>query len=64
MLRSIKDLNISRELGDRTGEYGALGNLGNVFDSLGQYDKAIKFHTKTLNISRELGDRTGECAIP
>ena len=40
----------------------AYGNLGGVFGSLGQYDKAVEFHTKHLNISRELGDRvTGEC---
>ena len=33
----------------------AFGNLGNAFDSLGQYDKAIEFHTKQFNIARELG---------
>ena len=31
-----------------------------MFGSLGQYDKAIEFHTEQLNISRELGGRAGE----
>merc|ERR1740133_406848 len=49
----------NRELGDRV-EGGAYGNLGNAFHGLGQYSKAVEFHTKHLNISRELGDRDGE----
>merc|ERR1712195_212844 len=31
--------------GDRTGEGGAYGGLGNAFFKLGQYDKATEFHT-------------------
>ena len=38
----------------------ASGNLGAAFCKLGQYEKAIEFHTKSLNVSHELGDRTGE----
>merc|ERR1740133_514822 len=49
----------NRELGDRV-EGGAYGNLGNAFHGLGQYSRAIEFHTKHLNISRELGDRAGQ----
>ena len=38
---------ISRELGDRAGESTVLGSLGATFHSLGQFDKAIEFHTKS-----------------
>ena len=38
----------------------AYGNLGNAFYRLGQYSKALEFHTKHLSISRELEDRAGE----
>ena len=34
--------------------------MGNVFDSLGQDDKALEFFTKALNISRELGNTAEE----
>ena len=55
-----KDFNMSRELGNRTGEGRSYCNLGCAFSRLGQYDKAVKFHTKDLNMSHELGDRSGE----
>lgn len=51
---------IFREIGDRQGEGNDLGNLGNAYLSLSQYDKAIDFHTKALAISREIGDRQRE----
>ena len=38
----------------------AYGNLGNAFDSLGQYSKAAEFHSKALNMYREFGNRAGE----
>ena len=38
------------ELGGRTEEGMALCNLGASYFGLGQYDKAIEFHTKALNI--------------
>ena len=52
-----KDLNISRELGNRAREGTALGNLGAEFSSLGHYDKADEFSqsTSTLPVSREIG---------
>ena len=47
-------------MGAIAGEGMAYCNLGNAYESLHQYDKAVEFHTKDLNISRELGDRAGE----
>ncbi|XZN92604.1 MAG: CHAT domain-containing protein [Microcoleus sp.] len=53
-------LEISREIGDRTGEAASLGNLGISYRSLGQYQGAIEFYEQSLEISRELGNRQGE----
>ena len=36
------------------------GNLGNVFDSLGEYHKAKEYENKALVIPIETGDRKGE----
>ncbi|MGB3516153.1 MAG: CHAT domain-containing tetratricopeptide repeat protein, partial [Elainellaceae cyanobacterium] len=45
---------------DRQGEGNALGNLGNAYFSLGQYQTAIDFYEQNLAIAREIGDRVGE----
>ena len=34
--------------------------LGNAYQSLGDYAKAIEYHTQKLAIAKEVGDRTGE----
>ena len=36
------------------------GNLGIIFEALGQYDKAMEYIDKSLLIRREIGDRKGE----
>ncbi|MFN6249463.1 tetratricopeptide repeat protein [Microcystis sp.] len=38
----------------------SLTSLGNAYDSLGEYQKAIEFHQQSLAIDREIGDRGGE----
>ncbi|CBN56987.1 tetratricopeptide repeat protein [Kamptonema sp. PCC 6506] len=53
-------MEIAREVGDRGGEGGAYGNLGNAYQSLGDYRLAIEYHQKRLEIAREIGDRRGE----
>ena len=35
-------------------------NLGDAFASLGDFQKAIEYHTKDLKISKEMADRAGE----
>ena len=55
-----KHLKIAKEIGDRAGEGGAYGNLGNAYQSLGDYQKAIEYHEKHLKIAKEIGDRAGE----
>ena len=44
------------------GEANALGNLGNAYDALGDYERAIDFHHQSLVIDREIGNRRGESA--
>lgn len=37
-----------------------LGNLGNAYESLGQFDRAIEYHETSLAIAQEIGDKRGE----
>lgn len=53
-------LAIQREVGYRQGEATTLGNLGNSYKNMGQYETAIDYHEKALAICREIGDREGE----
>ncbi|MEM9245194.1 MAG: CHAT domain-containing tetratricopeptide repeat protein [Cyanobacteria bacterium P01_F01_bin.153] len=53
-------LELYRTLGDRQGEAGSLGNLGNAHFVLGQYDRAIDFHNQAFTITRETGDLVGQ----
>ena len=53
-------LKIAIEISDRGGEEAAYGNLGNVYQSLGDYQKAMGYHEKQLKIAIEIGDRGGE----
>ena len=36
------------------------GNLGNAYDSLGDFEKAIEYHKRSLKIAKEMGDKAGE----
>ncbi|MFO8041066.1 MAG: CHAT domain-containing protein, partial [Sodalinema sp.] len=49
-----------RDIRDRAGEGNALGNLGNAYRKLGQYERAIDFHEQALVIFGEIGDRAEE----
>ena len=53
-------LALAREIGDRQGEAGATGGLGNVFLSQGRYEEAGAQYEKWLALAREIGDRRGE----
>ena len=55
-----KDLKIAKEIGDRAGEGGAYGNIGNAYQSLGDHEKAIESHKKHLKIAIEVGNRAGD----
>jgi len=47
-------------VGDRGGEGGALSGLGNVYNRMGESDRAIEHYQLRLSIAREIGDRRGE----
>ena len=53
-------MKIAKEIGGRAGEGRAYGNLGNAYQSLGDYQKVIEYHEKDLIIAKEIGDRAGE----
>jgi tetratricopeptide (TPR) repeat protein len=54
---------ISQESGDKRSEANALGGLGNAYNSLGEYNRAIEYHQQSLAIQREVGDRLSDSAL-
>ena len=50
------------EVGDKQGEAACCGNLGIVFESVGEYAKAEKYLQKGITIMTEIGDKHGEAA--
>jgi tetratricopeptide (TPR) repeat protein len=54
-----ESLRIARELGTRTGERIVLGNLGSVWQHLGEHSRAEGLFRQSLALARELGDRRG-----
>lgn len=53
-------LEFYQSIDDRANEGTTLGNLGNIYFSLGQYQQAIDLYERHLIITREIGDRAGE----
>jgi CHAT domain-containing protein/Flp pilus assembly protein TadD len=51
---------ICRDIGNRSGEAIALNNLGLVYYSLGEKQKALDFYTQALPLLRAVGDRRTE----
>lgn len=49
-------LSTAREVGDKSGEENALGNLGNFYQFLGDNGKAIEHYEQALAIAREIKD--------
>ncbi len=57
-----KALAIDIKIDNKTGEATDYGCLGTVFNCVGQYIKAEKYHKKALAIRMEIGDRSGEAS--
>ena len=53
-------IDIYRDVGDRNGESGALGNLGLCYHDLGDIGRAIDLLQQAIVIDREIGNRSGE----
>ena len=49
-----------RAVGDRGGEATTLSNIGAVYDTLGEKQKALDFYNQALPLRRAVGDRGGE----
>lgn len=47
-------------IGDSHSEAITLNNIGLVYNSLGENQKALDFHTRALPLRRAVGDRNGE----
>lgn len=50
-------LRISKEIEDRVGEGRAYCNLGNAYDSFGDFIQAMQYHKQHLKVAKEVGDR-------
>ncbi|XP_027055700.1 tetratricopeptide repeat protein 28-like, partial [Pocillopora damicornis] len=63
-----RHLQIAKEVGDKDEEGGAYGNLGNAYQSLGDFayqclsdfHEAVAYHEHHLQIAKEVGDKAGE----
>ncbi|XP_004533629.1 G-protein-signaling modulator 2 [Ceratitis capitata] len=55
-----ENLKLMKELGDRSAQGRACGNLGNTYYLLGNFQAAIEHHQERLCIAREFGDRSAE----
>jgi hypothetical protein len=53
---------ILRAVGDRPGEATTLSNIGMVYDSLGEKQKALDYFNQALPIQRAVGDRSEEAS--
>jgi tetratricopeptide (TPR) repeat protein len=52
----------AQQLKERAHESSALGNLGNAYAGLGEFNRAIQFFEQALLIARDRGDRKSEGA--
>lgn len=51
--RYQKSLKVSREIGDKVGEMGALWGIGIIYDGQGDFKKAIEYFEQSLKIAQE-----------
>ena len=50
---------MAQAIGDKEGIANSLGNLGLAYYSLGDYQKAIDFHSQSIELAQKIGDRWG-----
>jgi CHAT domain-containing protein/tetratricopeptide (TPR) repeat protein len=51
---------VYKAIGDLSGQWKGLVNLGVAYQALGKYEKAIEYQLQSLAIAREIKDRLGE----
>ena len=54
---------MAEALGDRAGVATACGNLGNCYDSTGDYGRARELHEQARALCEALGDRAGVATV-
>ena len=54
-----KSINISEEIGDKSGISASLNGIGLIYFSQSDYVKALEYFNKSLKIYEELGDKSG-----
>jgi CHAT domain-containing protein len=55
-----QSLVIKKAIGDKSGEGTTLNNIGAVYQSLGQFPKALEYYQQSLIIKKAIGDKSGE----
>ena len=53
-------LPLYRATDDKKGEYLTLTNIGGVYSSLGEKQKALDYYNQSLPLTRQVGDKAGE----
>ena len=53
-------LSIMKEIRNRQGQSACYGNLGTVYENLGEYGKAKTYQENALVIRKEIGDQQGK----
>lgn len=48
------------QVGDKTGEATTLNNIGSVYYSLGEKQKALEFYNQALPLFQQVGNKRGE----
>jgi CHAT domain-containing protein len=56
----LKAAEAAEKLGDLNYLSAIYTDLGNEYNSLGNYQKAVEFHTKALQVDIQIGDKKGE----
>ena len=56
----LKSLAIGVQTGNRAGEAGSLGELGNLYDAMGRYEESSRFYRKAVDIYVEIEDLARE----
>ncbi|PFX24738.1 Tetratricopeptide repeat protein 28 [Stylophora pistillata] len=56
----LQPISRETEVGAKAGEGESYGNLGNTYQSLGEFKTAMEYHQRQLEISKEVGAKAGE----
>ena len=53
-------LRLNQETGNKQGEAAGYVNLGYVYHSLGDYQRAVEYHERALKLNQETGNKQWE----